>query len=228
VTHAYRSLLDTTHKLASAHWQRHGDARIISHFGQAGKNEERVALKQLACMDLSPLPRYGLKGCDINASLPSMGLHAGEPSNRAYPQSDGSLIARLAPAELLILANPLRPAMALKPAAMADQYECYRVRRQDSHYWFALIGEKSSKMLAKLCGVDFNPMVFKNHRLAQTQVARTSAIIVRSDLGVTPAYYLLGDSSCVTYMWDCLREAMLEFEGRFIGARAILGRGDRT
>jgi len=227
MTGGYRSLLDTTHRLASAHWQRYGDTRIISHYGETGEQRER-ALKHLACMDLSPLPRYGLKGAALNSSLVAKGLQVGEPSNRAYPQSDGSLIARLSPGELLILANLLQAGRVTKSVVMTGQYECYTVNRLDSHYWFAIVGEKSSELLAKLCGVDFKPVVFANHQVAQTQVAKTSAIVVRNDLGTNPAYYLLGDSSCVMYIWDCLRQAMLEFKGQFIGMKARIDAEDRT
>lgn len=220
MTQEYRSLLDTQHKLASAHWQHHGEIRVISHYGETSGQQEQ-ALKQLACMDLSPLPRYGLKGSDINSSLEERGLRVGAESNRAHLQSDGSLVARLAPAELLILADPLQARFAITPAAFPDHYGCYRVSRQDSHYWFAIFGESSSEMLAKLCGVDFNPSTFDNHQLAQTQVARTSAVVVRHDFRLNPAYYLLGDSSSITYMWQCLQAAMLEFEGQFIGMQAL-------
>jgi sarcosine oxidase gamma subunit len=76
-------------------------------------------------------------------------------------------------------------------------------------------------MLAKLCGIDFNPDEFAVHRVAQTQVAGTSAIVVRNDIPERPRYYLLGDSSMKDYMWACLLDAMSEYEDRLPGTHVF-------
>ena len=103
----------------------------------------------------------------------------------------------------------------------ASTYQCYAVRRQDSHYWFALTGASSPSTFAKLCSVDLSPDHFADHAVAQTSVARTSAVIVRHDINGTLCYYLLGDSSTILYIWTCLTDAMNEFDGQVLGARAL-------
>jgi sarcosine oxidase gamma subunit len=75
-------------------------------------------------------------------------------------------------------------------------------------------------MLAKLCGIDFSPARFANHRVAQTRVAATGAIVVRNDKPNDCCYYLLGDQSYAQYMMNCLRDAMQEFGGIEAGVEA--------
>ena len=112
--------------------------------------------------------------------------------------------------------NPLDPAPGAITNSLAQTYNCSAVRRQDSHYWFALTGACSPAMFAKLCGVDLSPDNFADHAVAQTFVARASAVIVRHDLDGTLCYYLLGDSSTIRYMWTCLIDAMNEFDGQVL------------
>ena len=170
----------------------------------------------LSLIDLSQLPRAGIKGKALSPWINSQRYEIGAASNRAYAQHDGALIARLSPAELLLLSNPLDPSLDAMTDLRASTYRCYAVRRQDSHYWFALTGASSPAVFAKLCSVDLSPDYFADHTVAQTSVARTSAVIVRHDINGTLCYYLLGDSSTILYMWNCLTDAMCEFDGQVI------------
>ncbi len=175
----------------------------------------------LSLIDLSQLPRAGIKGKALSPWIKSQRYEIGAASNRAYAQHDGVLIARLSPAELMLLSNPLDPSMGAMTNSRETTYQCYAVRRQDSHYWFALTGASSPATFAKLCSVDLSPDCFADHAVAQTSVARTSAVIVRHDINGTLCYYLLGDSSTILYMWTCLTDAMCEFDGQVLGVRAL-------
>ena len=175
----------------------------------------------LSLIDLSQLPRAGIKGKALSPWIKSQRYEIGVASNRAYVQHDGVLIARLSPAELMLLSNPLDPSLGAMTDLRESTYRCYAVRRQDSHYWFALTGTSSPATFAKLCSVDLSPDYFADHAVAQTSVARTSAVIVRHDINGTLCYYLLGDSSTVLYMWTCLTDAMCEFDGQVSGVRAL-------
>jgi len=165
----------------------------------------------LSLLDLSELPRSGIKGEDLSSWAVSNAMTIGDASNRAYPQSDGSLVVRLSPGELLLLADSSKPRDLLAEDEFQASYKCYPVRRRDSHYWFSLCGEQSSEMFAKLCAVDLSAKSFANHSVAQTSVARSSAIIIRHDAGDRKHYYLLGDSSMAQYMLSCLNDAMAEY-----------------
>ena len=167
----------------------------------------------ISIVDLTCIPRTGIKGKDLSPWIQTTGYEIGEEPNRAYPQSDRTLVARLSPGELMLLADPSDPSDEMMAFSLEDDYRCYSVRRQDSHYWFSLAGALCPDMFAKLCGVDLSGTSFPNHSIAQTSVARTSAIIIRDDSGYTPCYHLLGDSSTSRYMWSCLVDAMNEYGG---------------
>ena len=49
--------------------------------------------------------------------------------------------------------------------------------------------------MAKVCGIDLRPASFADGAVAQTSVAGLTATVIRADLGVTNAFYLLGDSA---------------------------------
>ena len=68
-------------------------------------------------------------------------------------------------------------------------------------------------MFAKLCGVDLAVQSFPNGSVAQTSVARLSAIVIRHDIGNAVAFSILADSASAEYLWDCLIDAMDEFSG---------------
>ncbi len=216
----YHSLLATEQTARQARWQEVAGNSAITDYGESDAEREQ-AFSLLSLIDLSPLPRAGIKGNDLSQWIESKHYDVGAESNRAYAQRDGVLIARLSPGELMLLSNPADPSIRTMTDSLEATYKCYPVRRQDSHYWFALTGARSPAMFAKLCGVDLSPNNFADHSVAQTSVARTSAAIVRHDIKDMLCYYLLGDSSTILYMWTCLIDAMKEFDGQILGLRAL-------
>jgi sarcosine oxidase subunit gamma len=165
----------------------------------------------LKLQDFSALPRFGLKGINMQAWLREQQYTVGDDSNRAYPQNDGCLAARLSPRELLFLCDPEHPVLSAEHDYFTPGRDCYPIRRQDSHYWFAISGQETPSMLAKLCGVNFDPGAFSNCRVAQTRVAGTSAIVIRNDIHKTLCFNVLGDNSYFRYMQNCLLDAMGEY-----------------
>jgi sarcosine oxidase subunit gamma len=195
-----------------------GDASLAERTRPAG-SESRLEL-----VDLSVVPRWGLKGRDASSWLNSRGATMPGADNRAEPQRDGSLIARLSPAEFLIL-SPVAGNCGLADAIVhlpaAGEGACYPVPRRDSHCWFVSIGEKSPAMLAKLCAVDLAAHRFPMGQVAQTSVARVTAIIIRHDVERALAFHVLADSASAEYLWDCFIDAMNEFGGVLSGADAV-------
>jgi sarcosine oxidase subunit gamma len=185
-----------------------------------GEGDERSAAARLGLADLSLLPRTGFKGAKVIPALEAKGVELTVP-NQAVRQADGGLAAVLAMTEVLMLA-PLRgddgQIRTLEGAWSLDQADgCYLAPRQDSHFWFALTGDKASATLAKICGVDLRLARFADLSIAQTSVARSNCIVIRADLGELATFHLLGDSASAGYMWDCLLDAMAEFSGRPVG-----------
>jgi sarcosine oxidase subunit gamma len=194
-----------------------GDAAVADAFpGQAGLPG------RLALADLSPFPRQGYKGPDAMAWLGAQGFTAPEANNRAQIQNDGALLVRLADTEALLLPDPAKPVSgAIQTEEPRPGAGCYAVPRRDSHAWFLLTGRLAEPCLRKLCGVDLRPAQFPDLSVAQTSVARLTAIVIRRDLGETPGYHLLADSASALYFWDVLMDAMREFHGDAAGIRAL-------
>ena len=76
-------------------------------------------------------------------------------------------------------------------------------------------------MMAKMCGIDLRAHRFVNHAIVQTSVARMNAILIRNDRGDTYALDMVLDSASIVYMWECLTDAMAEFDGRPVGLDAV-------
>ena len=134
--------------------------------------------------------------------------------------------------EALILDDPLAgggPSARLTTAwSLGDAPGCYLLPRRDSHYWFVICGDGAAEMFSKLCAVDLRPVVFAVGHVAQTTAARSNVVTIRADIGSTLAYHVLGDSASAEYMWDCLLDAMQEFNGTPVGLDALISLNPHT
>ena len=208
------------------------EAGIAVNFGDAAA--EASFAQMLGLADLSPWPRCGFKGSGSSSWLAGQGLDLPAESNRARRQAGGELVARLAPEELLILCDPRQEPSGLAaslPAAWAAESlppeapRGYPVPRQDSHFWFCLTGEWTPALFAKICAIDLRPDKFPNLTIAQTSVARLSAIVIRDDRGDTLGFHLLADSASAEFLVDAVFDAMSEFDGRAMGLEALRALG---
>ncbi|MEZ5832277.1 MAG: hypothetical protein R3D05_13965 [Dongiaceae bacterium] len=190
---------------------------------------EGATARRMGLADLSVLPHCGLKGRGTVEWLAAQGLTIGADSNKAYSQSGGELAARLAPTEIFLLDSLQGTGRLVNQLAAAWQWAAstprpqqgYPTPRQDSHAWFMVTGERSAEMFAKICGVDLRPRHCPVGTVAQTSVAKMSAIIVRADLGGTLAYHLLADIASAEYLWTCVEDAAAEYDGGIVGLAAL-------
>jgi sarcosine oxidase subunit gamma len=223
-SYVYRKLLEL-----NVNFETLGDAAVAWDFGDPAG--EAAAARRLGLADLSPLPRLGVKGPGTADWLAGLGVRIPQQSNQATRQAGGALAARLAPAELLLLgglAGDPAPLDAVAAAWRAEPHapvpphspRGYLLPRRHSHFWFLVSGERAAQMFAKLCGVDLRPGKFADGAIAQTSLARMNAVVIRDDRGGALAYHLLGDSASAAYLWDCLTDAMAEFDGRPVGLAA--------
>jgi sarcosine oxidase subunit gamma len=176
--------------------------------------------------DLSTQDRVGFKGPDSLRWAQHLGLTPPDQPNRSSQQDDGSLVARLSHEELLILGNPCStaPGMAklqLEQCGNHELTQVYLLPRRDSHCWFWITGTHAPTLFSKVCGVDLRLHKFSIGHIAQTSLARLSAIIIRRDAGTTPGYYVLSDLSSAEFLWTCLLDAMAEYDGAPIGIAAV-------
>jgi sarcosine oxidase, subunit gamma len=180
---------------------------------------------KLKLVDLSVLSRWGMKGREALGYLQTQGAVLPTRDNKAERQRDGSLVARLSLGEALIL-----PALPTGRSSMAEAIEslppegrgaCYPVLRRDSHCWFIVTGSDAPPMFAKLCAIDLAADQFADGSVAQTSIARLTAIVIRHDIARTVSFSVLAESASAEYLWVCLADAMAEFSGEICGMESL-------
>jgi sarcosine oxidase subunit gamma len=171
------------------------------------------------------LPRLGFKGRGTIEAMRARGITVEATPNRAFRQADGSLCLVLAPSEVLILSgldgNGARFAEWIAQFRLEDEERTYPLLRRDSHFWIAVSGRRAPEMFAKICAIDMRLSKFPDLAIAQTSVAKMSAIVVRCDLGSTPVFHLLADVASALYFSTCLLDAAREFGGELAGLRQL-------
>jgi sarcosine oxidase, subunit gamma len=179
----------------------------------------------LKLVDLSVCPRWGVKGRGALAWLTARGAVLPAANNRSARQADSTLVAQLSPGEGIVLGpvpvSPSHLGAAIDQIPANGEAACYPVLRRDSHACFMIVGDEAHRVLAKLCGVDLSPSSFAEGQVAQTSVARLSAIVIRNDVGPRLAFLILADSPSAEYLWECLLDAMAEFHGAVAGADCV-------
>jgi sarcosine oxidase subunit gamma len=226
--HPRRSCIYRVLQQAGARFASVNDAAIAVDFGRP-VDAEIVQAGSMAIADLSVLPRTGFKGAGTIEWLTAQGLSIGPDSNRAYPQGGGELAARLAPTEIFLIDSVAGTGDLVRRLDAAWSWGSERPRkligypmpRSESHAWFTVSGKHAAPMFAKICGVDLRLHRFSVGSIAQTSLAKMSAIVVRADLGDVPAFHVLADSASAEYLWGCLLDAMAEFGGASVGWAAM-------
>jgi sarcosine oxidase subunit gamma len=168
--------------------------------------------------DLTDLPRLGLRGRAAAERLALEGFRLPEAPNRLDRAASGEILLRLSQSEFMLLGSPTDKGArvrALEDALpKAGENGLYFLPRQDSHAWFRLAGPSRHAVMAKLCGVDLSPEAFGADAIAQTSVARISAIVANDgEGGEEGAFHLLFDRPSAEYFRESLLDAMREFWG---------------
>jgi sarcosine oxidase subunit gamma len=213
-----RSPLRRKLQAAGAEWRKLDDIAVADTVD--GTTAGRIVIA-----DLSPFPRLGFKGRGTVPAMQARGIALDATANRAFRQPDGGLCLVLAPGEVILLSNlngdGERLAQLEADWRIEDEERTYPLSRRDSHAWLAVAGEALPEMVAKLCAIDLRRDKFADLAIAQTSIAKMSAILTRADMGTTPVFHLLVDSAAALYFCDCLLDAADEFGGRIVGLKAL-------
>ncbi len=213
------------------------DSSLVESFSAKTREaRQSPSAPPLLLCDLSPLARIGVKGQGTESLLRASALVAPKATNESVVQKDGSLCVRLAEGEVLLLSAlaskgvrdfvPLHKNLESASSASNKRRQVFPVAYQDSLCWLALAGDQASDLLATLCAVDLRDGIFAPGALAQTSLARLSALVLRDPArrkGV-PLFHLLADSASALYLWDCLLDAMSvpELDGSVCGRQDLL------
>jgi len=222
-----RSFIYRTLVQAGARFVEIKGAAVAEDFGAPEK--EAQTARRLGLLDLSPLPRTGFKGPGTVEWLSAQDVHVPGESNCAVRQAHGALALRLAPNEVMILGD--LAGQDVLPAKLNEAWDKeagppstprgFPLPRDETHAWFLVTGMQAPAMFAKLCAVDLRLHSFADGAIAQTSLAKMTATLVRDDKGRVPAFHILADSASATYLWDCLIDAMADFEGGPVGLGAV-------
>ncbi|MFT6048003.1 MAG: glycine cleavage system aminomethyltransferase T, partial [Arenicella sp.] len=219
-----RNPLHRLHQSLGATFIMRSGAQTVRRYAK-NKTSEIAQARNLAIADLTPLARIGFKGPETMDWLSERELSSPARSNQAIIANQDLTIARLSETEVLILDSLAKPSKVLKTLvadwSLDNKSRTYLLERADSHACFALLGDKVPEMLAKVCAVDMRLHKFAQLSIAQTSIAKINGILLRADQGQTPCFYLLADLSSAQYLWECLSDAMQEFNGKPIGLDAL-------
>ena len=218
----YRKLAD----LPAAWGQCNGYA-IVTKISDA--KTELGYVHNMALCDISHLQRIGFKGPNAIEWLTQHNINVPTQINTATSFNNGCLSARLGLNDILILdsiKNTTNITQKLEQKWLSEYASSenpggFILPRQDSHACFAVCGIKSADMFTKLCAIDLRTHKFANHAIAQTSLAKSSAIIIRHDIHNTNTFFVLVENVLAEYCWDCLYDAMQEYQGQIIGTSII-------
>ncbi len=175
-----------------------------------------------ALADLSLLPRFGAKGWETWSTLGSIGIACPDRNNRAARLSGGGVAMRLGDNEAFLLGDiSAEAALVQRASELKGASGFYPVPRKDTHAWLLLVGAEVPKLLSKICAVDFRADRFADLTVAQTMIARVGSVVLRGEIGATPAFHILADSATARYLWGVLLDAAEEYAGRAIGFEAL-------
>ena len=148
----------------------------------------------------SPISRWrrvpGVKGPGARAWLEGQGYGPLPRPNAAMRGTSGVLVAMLGETEALLLRTGDTPPLWSFGSGAALAPGAYPVPRGEGTFWITISGPATPEIFACVCGVDLRPKSFANLQVAQTMVAKASAIIIRDD-----AVARAGFTSLATCLW---------------------------
>jgi sarcosine oxidase, subunit gamma len=157
-------------------------------------------VRGLAFTDLTLARRAGVKGPRTRQWLGDMGYRPLPPPNFAIRSSSGPLVVMLGESEALLLDAASRAALWSFGSGAAISPGVYPVARSEGSFWVAISGRTAPDMFACVCSVDLRPGSFRDLQVAQTMIAKASAIIIRDDAFGDPTFHVLGDISLAPYL----------------------------
>lgn len=178
-------------------------------------------------IDLSLVPRAGVRGVNAEQYLNKMGFPVPASPNQAAMTSQGEWVLRLSQKEFWLLSHPLKNVCDRLAGYSLPDSGCYPLYCQDSHTWFAMTGQHCADIFAKVCGVDLRAASFPIGAIAQTSVARVNAIILHHVIGGEQVFSIMSDSASANYLWGALTDAMAEYNGQIYGLDKFLEQPNR-
>lgn len=195
---------------------------VIESFSRQGGT--LVAGQGVGLADRSARTRIRLQGVGVEAllrrwrNLPPLAINEGAPFGAGH-------CYRLRH-DLYFLSLP--PGAATETVAVAEG----QIRTEDglititdvthgqAELW--LVGPLASRLLSRLCGLDFHPHTFPDLTAKESSVAKTQQLLIRRDLGPYRGYVLIGARSLGAYLWQTIEEAGHDLSFALLDERALV------
>ena len=189
-----------------------------------GLKQSKSTEVSTALVDLSLLPRIGMRGSRSTEYLNAIKMPIPEKPNLAVSADTGELVLRLGVNSYWVLASLADAGVTLTSLTEKSlpEQDCYQAYCQHSHAWFAITGDLQAQIMAKICGVDLREESFPLGAIVQTFAAGVSVIIVHHQYEQTSLFSVFCDTTFAEYLWKTLGDAMAEFEGQVIGFNELV------
>lgn len=188
--------------------------------------EESVALRDCVGLgDISNRRKLTLKGAKADGIITAiLGTTPTRHGDVIEVNSSQTLVAKLTHDEFLMLTQPgeEKELTTSLETEIASHHAFVSVIDQTSGLAGLLIsGPKSTRVISKLCALDFSPTEFPNLHVAQSSFAKVRATIIRHDRGESETFELYADRSYAVYLWDTILDAGKEFDIQPVGWKAV-------
>ena len=157
---------------------------------------------KISIIDVSNLPRFGIKGREASAWLSSHNITLPATANSWAIGNDSSLILRLGNSEFLVEDQKQGQTTALLQTASKNRIAgIYPVARADTS--FMLMGGAVPDLLSEICMLDIRQETHP-HALYMTQIASISATLLQQQLDGDTVVRLWCDGTHHQYMLETL------------------------
>ena len=190
-----------------------GGAHAVSSCNDSAQQRAKGGL-----IDLSLIPRCGVRGPGAAAWLAQQGLPHPSQANRSESNELGQYVLRLGLTEHWVLANPLQPK---DYAFEISGPRCHPTYCEDSRAWFAITGDHRAQVMAKLCGVDLRREAFEPGAVVQTSLARVNVVVAHQLVNGHEVFSIFSDSASAEYLWTALLDAIDEFGGAWMSVETL-------
>ena len=124
----------------------------------------------------------------------------------------GALVLGSRPGEWIIVGTPGEVAAAVADlAGLGEQEFMTALDWTHSRAMFRVTGVDATRMLEKVCGIDWGDHMTPDGAVLSASVALTTCDLARNDIDGTPSYLVFCDRSFGQYLFDALIDAGNEF-----------------
>ncbi|MDP0926700.1 hypothetical protein Q0601_05930 [Paracoccus onubensis] len=194
------------HNVSARNWPLENRLPLVATWGADGRD---------LLLDLSALPRFGLRGPGAIAWLTACDCPVPESLDHVI-ETDGMTIARLGAEEFVILADPVAGSSRLtqlrrkwRDAPGPKGFDAYR---EESWCWLNLSGPGVSEALPLLTAIDSRTHAFGPGTVMQTRAMHMDAVLIRNERGGQPGLDMLFDIASSEYAADFIADVLPGFE----------------